>query len=351
MAPAVCLGEGSYAARFIRRRTLLGPARPIGEAPVIAGSWGRQLLLTTDGSATFAIGDDPRCAGILAQLEPWRDELELYREPGGLCWVGPIQNVIANPEQATATVTAKDLSAWFAKRRLPTIVSRGQDLASIAAAYIAACFATDDPGIEVAFSPTGILGDRTVAAEDLKLLGPELDELARTGVDWTVANRQFWAGGTEISGRLPGRVVDEHFRVAPQTRRSGEGMTNDAAVRGNAVQGQYGGPDPIDGVWLQGVSDEPSIEDQGSADAAARSEWELASEPLLYLEGENALDPRAPFRIEQFVPGIVAAIDVSGGGVVPLRQDLRLEKIAVSFDADGEQVNVAFQPVGTTAAA
>lgn len=344
-----CLGEGSYSARFIRRRTLLGPPRPIGEAPVISGGWARKLSATTDASAVFGItGDGGSCASVLRQLEPWRDELELYRDPGGLCWVGPIQNVVADPDSGLATITAKDLSAWFDKRRLPTIVSRQQDLSEIFAAYIAACFAVDDPGIEIETAPTGILGDRTVAASDLKLLAGELAELARTGVDWTLANRRFWIGGQDLAGRLPGRLVDEHFRQAPQTRRSGEGMVNDAAIRGNAVQGQWGGPDPIDGVLLQGVQDENSIEDTGSATAAARSEWELAHEPLAYLEGDNALDPRAPVGIEQLVPGLLAAVDVSGGGVVPLRQDLRLEGVTVEFDPDGEKVTVGLQPIGTT---
>lgn len=356
MAFAECLGEGSYAARFVRRRSKLGPAIPLGEASPLSGGWSRQLCATSDASIVFGLSaDGGRCAELLAQLDPWRDELELYREASRseLVWAGPVLDVMANPAQATATVTAQDLSAWWAKRILPQIVSRQLDLSEIFRSYIEACFALDDPGISIEARPTGIVGDRTVAAADLKLLSAELGELAKTGVDWTVAGRTFFVGGQEISaaGRLPGRLVDEHFRDAPQTRRSGSGQVNDAWIRGNSVQGHAGGPDPSDGVLLQGVSDEQSIEDQGSADAAAASWRDRAAEPLAYLEGDNALEPSAPIEIQQLIPGVIALLDVSGGGVVPLAQDLRLEKLSADFDPDGEKITVGFQPVGTTEAA
>ena len=351
--PARCLGEGSYSARFVRRATKLGPAVPLGEADPLGGSWARAINSTTDASVTFGLGNDgPDCARLLRRLDPWRDELELYREASRdeLVWAGPVMDVLANPESATATVTAKDSSAWWSMRRLPTIVSRQLDLAVIFERYIEACFLVDDPGFSIVATPTGILGDRTVAASDLKLLAGELAELAKTGVDWTVAARTFFVGGQEISaGMLPGRLVDEHFRSAPQTRRSGVGQVNDAAVRGNAVQGFYGGPDPSDGVLLQGVSDENSIEDQGSADASAESWWDRAHEPLAYLEGDNALDPSAPIEIQQLIPGVRALVDVLGGGVVPLLQELRLEKLSADFGPDGEKITVGLQPVGTVA--
>lgn len=352
MAVADCLGEGTYSARFVRRRSKLGRAIPLGEADPLGGGWGRAISSTTDASVTFGLVGSGNCAPLLRSLDPWRDELELYREASRseLVWAGPVIDVLANPDQATATVTAQDSSAWWSKRRLPTIVSRQIDLAEIFRRYLEACFAVDDPGFSIEVTPTGILGDRTVAAADLKMLAGELAELAKTGVDWTLGGRTFFVGGQEISaGRLPGRLVDEHFRQAPQTRRSGAGQVNDAAVRGNAVQGQYGGPDPDDGVLLQGVADENSIEDAGSANAAARSWWDRAHEPLAYLEGNNALEPSAPIEIQQLIPGVIVGVDVSGGGVVPLAQDLRLEKLDVDFGPDGEKVTIGLQPVGTVA--
>ena len=351
MARRRCLGTGEYDARFIRRRTTTSPAVPVGEARCLSGSWGRMLSAGTDASVVFALqADGPsRCADVLAQLRGWRYELELYRS-GDLCWAGPVMDVLANPGEGTATVTAKDYSAWWAKRLvLRDLIFRGADLATIMAAVLAYAFETDDPGIDVSALPTGIVGDRTYAASDAAKVSAVLEELARTGIDWTVAGRTFFVGGTEITaGRLPGRLTDEHFASPPQTRLGGGGMVTDAYVRGNGVIGHHGGADP-DGVLLQDVADENTIEDQGSANAAAKTWWERAHEPMPYLEGDNDLAPSAPFTMEELVPGLLAAVDVAGGGVVPLRQDLRLEKLDVSFDPSGEKVTVGLQPVGTTA--
>lgn len=348
-----CLGERSYDVRFVRRATTLGPALARGEAPVVSGRFERQLSSTSDASATFALTGTgaSECVQLLASIEPWRDEMELYGD-GELCWAGPVMDVSADPQSGLATVTARDLSAWWERRVLTVdVVSRQLDLATIFESYLTAAFAVDDPGIVVVTSPTGILGDRTVAASDAKLLSGELAELARTGCDWTVANRTFWIGGVEVSpaARLPGRLVDESFREAPTTRRTGVGQTNDAWVRGNKVVGHYGGADSQDGVLLSDVSSETSIEDQGSADAAARSWWDRAHEPLSYVEGANALDPSAHVALDELLPGLVVGVDLSGGGVVPLFDELRLERVSVDFDADSESVQIALQPIGTTA--
>lgn len=352
-----CLGDGSYGVRFVTRPTAAGPRRSLGEATVVSGSWNRKLNALSDASAQFSLAsDEPGCADLLAGLRPWRDEMELYRSQsdgaeGDLVWAGPVIDVAANPDTQAATVTARDLSAWWAKRVLAAdMVSRALDLSTIFENYIAAAFAVDDPGIVVSATPTGIIGDRTIAASDRTRLDVALAELSRTGVDWTVAIRQFIVGGSEIAtvGVLPGRWVDEHFRAAPQTRRSGADQVNHTTVRGSGVIGTAGGPDPDDGVLLADVMDEASIEDVPSATAAAQTWRDRVAEPLVYLEGSNVLAASAPVAVEQLIPGVLVPVDVAGGGVVPLLQLLRLESVTTTFDADGEAITVALQPPGTT---
>jgi len=349
-----CLGDGEYAARVVRRRTLLGPARPLGELPTLEGaSWARAPQTTTDASVTVALGAEG-CVETLNLVDPWRDELELYRASGmsdDLVWAGPIIDLSADPNGGTATVMAKDPSAWFAKRVLLTdFIHEDVDLATIVAEYLAYAFATDDPGISVETTPTGILGTRTVAATDLKRLDTELAELARTGVDWTVTGRTFWIGGVEVAGRtvvLPTRLVDQAFAVPPTVRLSGADMVNEAHVRGNGVQGAYGGPDPQDGVLLQDVRDEQSIEDQASADASAATWWDRGHEPAYYVEGENQLAPDAPVEVQTLIPGVLVPVDLDGGGVLPYQGRLRLESLSGNYSADGEALTVALQPIGT----
>lgn len=357
---ADCLGEGDYAARFVTRPTLVGRRRVLGEYPTAGGSFERLLCATSDASADFDLRSDhdDQCLQVLraAVLNPWRVEMELYRittpgSSGDLAWAGPVIDGSSDPDGATASVVARDLSAWWGKRVVPAQTHRQVDLSDIFTAYVRTSFATDDPGIEVTATPTGILGDGTIDALDATMLDSALDALSRTGVDWTVANRTFYVGGREISvvGVLEGGLTDEHFRRAPKTRCSGAGQVNDAYVRGSDVLGHHGGPDD-DGVLLQGVTDEQSVETQAHADAAAQTQWDRSHEPLVYLEGSNALDPSAPVLLEQLIPGLLAPLDVGRGGIVPLIQTLRLESVSVSWGADGEDVTVGFQPPGTVAA-
>jgi hypothetical protein len=290
------------------------------------------------------------CVDVLNETLPWRDELELYRQNGmtdDLVWAGPVQDVLANPGDGTATVTAKDLSAWWSKRLAVETdrVWRAEDFALIFRDLIDAAFALDNPGITINVEPSGIVGDRIIAASDLRRLDNELAELARTGVDWTTTGRRFWIG--EAAGRLQVRLTDEAFRVPPQTRRTGAGMVNDAWIRGNAVTGHFGGPDPVDGVLLQDVRDDQSIIDRRAANAAAETWWDRGNEPATYLEGDNQLEPDAPVDVQTLIPGVIAPVDVTGGGVVPYRGELRLEGLSVAWSPEGEDVTVSLQPLGT----
>lgn len=344
-----CLGSGEYAARIIRRRTAGSRARPLGELPTLeSGSWARTPQATTDASVVVALQADG-CVDVLNRTLPWRDELELYRQNGmsdDLVWAGPVQDVVANPGDGTATLTAKDSSAWFAKR-LASMTDRtwtAVDLAVVFEDLITAAFALDDPGISIAAVASGIVGDWIIAASDLRRLDNELGELARIGVDWTTTGRRFWIGAS--AGRLQTRLTDEAFRVPPQTRRTGAGMVNDAWVRGNGTQGHYGGPDD-DGVLLQDVRDEQSVSDPVVANASARTWWDRGHEPAVYLEGDNQLEPDAPVDVQTLIPGIIAPVDVTGGGVVPYAGDLRLEGLSVAWSPEGEDVTVTLQPLGT----
>lgn len=356
MATTGPLGDGDYSVRFMRRPTLTQAASTIGELEATSGTWNRQLVTTTDASATFAVGDDgaPDWARVLndvVSVGPWRTEMEIWRDPGDLCWVGPMLDLVTTGDDDLVTVTARDMSAWWAVRGLfQTIVHKDVELATIFAEYLAIAFDSDNPRITVVTTPTGIKGSRTVAASDLKMLSDVLPELVRSGVDWTVTNREFWVGGLTISqtDRLPGRLVDEHFVGSPQTHLSGSGMVNDARVRANKITGHFGGPDD-DGVLLQGVQDESTIEDQASADWSAETWWDRVHDPLAYIDGDNQLAPGAPVSVEALVPGLTAFLDVEGAGVFPVRNLLRLERVAGSWNADGDAISVTFQPPGTEA--
>lgn len=343
---SACLGTGEYVARFVQRRlTGRGPVA-LGEVPASAGTWERVISATSTASVTVAARANP---DLLSRLVPWRHELEIMRD-GDLCWAGPISDLIVSPEAEAVTIPANDLSIWWSARAiLADLALRGVDLSVIFAQLVQlADDAAPIPiGLTVDARPCGILGDRTYAAVDARMVDAELAELATTGCDWTVTARQVWIGGQEIAPgrRLPSPLTDESFQVPPQTRLSGN-MVTDAIVRGSQVLGRAGGPDP-DGVLIQRVRDASSIEDQASADAAAESWRARAHDPLPYVDGDATLHPSAPVQMNELIPGLVARVHLEGLGVLPVAADLRLERLSVTFGPDGEAPVVALQPLGT----
>lgn len=352
-----CLGVGEYGVRIVRRSTPASRGAVVGELMPYSGNWSRLLNATSDAAIRVPLRDrggrQSDSCDILNEIRPWRHELEIHRS-GHLVWAGPILNIKADPRTGQADISAKDLSAWWAKRfLLQDFNFLGTDLATIFAAYVNYTQIVDPYGLDVATTPTGILGDRTVIGRSVLSAANELSELDRTGVDWTIANRTAFVGGTTINGRnsrIPTVFTDESFRDPPITRLSGDGQGNDWYVKGRSDDdlGRYTSSDD-DGVLIMSKRTEYSIEDKNSADAAARGAWERSHDPLTYVEGDNALASSAEVDIQELLPGVEAAVSLSGGGAVPMVGVLRLERIAVNFTEGNEEVSIYMQPKGMTA--
>lgn len=339
-----CLGTGAYSVRFVRRLPGRLPST-LGEAEVLDLSWNRLISATTAGSVTLPIRPN---RDVLARLAPWRDEFEIWRNER-LQWAGPMTDDLAI-EGDNAVVTGQDLSAWWTVRAiLVDLAFRGVDLSEIFAALVEVSQVVEETGIEVAPAASGIVGDRTYAGLDARYLADELAELAKTGCDWTMTARTLWIGGQEIAPgrRLASPLLETAFASTPRVRLSGAEMATETIVRGSAVLGRAGGPD-ADGVLIQRVRDASSIEDQGSADAAAETWLDRVRTALLYVDGDASLSARAPVAMEELVPGLMVRVELDGSGVLPVAADLRLEKVAVAVQAGDETTTVGLQPLGTT---
>jgi hypothetical protein len=311
-----------------------------------------------------------RCCEIVNGLDPVRHELEIWRS-GEAVWTGPILNVNDQHDEGTVEIRALDLSAYFQWRIfLHTMKPRGIDLADIFAGYVNyaldkvlppwglfqegdPALVGDNPGIEMIVLPTGVTGDRTVYHHDLKVVGSELEELARTGIDWTMLNRTLLCGGLEITAEggspyyLRQPLRDEFFIVPPRVRRTADGMVTYAWMRANGVRASVGGPDPSDGLLLERVLDEYSIEDQTSAEAAVQGYYDRAHEPSVYVEGGDRLAPSCPIEMNELVPGARVQVDLREG-CLPYHGLLRLEDVSGTWTAEGEDVRIVLQPLGGT---
>ncbi len=355
--PVECLGTGLYEMDIVRRPTALGPGGPFLPGPeleLLGGNWTRKLGTSTAG-VTFA-ADASCCESIAAMMDLAVLELELYRNDSRsvdnryqLVWAGPVTDLLDNRD-GTFLLTAADVSYYVTDERVAGAhVWTAEDLAVIFADVITDALAVDNPGISIVATPTGIRGDRSIAAGDAKPVGQVLGEITRTAVDWTVVGREWRVGGQQIDRAtiLPIQLHDEHFADPPKIRVSRSAMATRQLIRGNGVVGSAGGARD-DGVLIEKVADENGIIDQPSADAAAATLWDRVHEPVTVIEGTShaRLDPDTPVDIQTLIPGI--GVPVSVGDCLTYVGLMRLESVSVDFGTT-ENVAIALQPVGTGA--
>jgi hypothetical protein len=367
-----CLGTGDYHVEIRTRPTLLGPGRVVDEVPFKSGDWARRLNSSGSVSVTASVST---CVPILEKVAAnWRYEIWIYRDDKVIA-VGILLNITPDAEAGNITFAGPDLSAWLGRRVfLHTVKPDGIDLADIFEGYVAYALDgvmpewgetqdgdpplwADNPGITWEATPVGVTGTRTVYRTDYKYVLDELEEIAKTGVDWTMVGRQLWIGGLEVSApgaagqplALPGRLTDEFFANPPRVRRTGEGMANVAAVRGNEQRHVLGGPDE-DGVLLTVVLDEYSIEDEASALSLGNGYLDRGRYENIYAEGDSNLAASAPVSIDTLVPGTRTFVDLAGGGQ-PYRGWLRLDSVTGQFGAgeQGEVVRPTLQTIGSNA--
>lgn len=366
-----CLGSGDYNVVIGHRQSKLGPARPWRDWPFKSGDWGRAL---NRSSACSSQANESDCLDFVNEIRPWRHEMWIYRDDDRIVRA-PIVNVTPDEEAGTITLSGRDMGGWFDVRQFfHTMTPKGIDLAYIFAGYVGYLLRgempewgrieagdppvySDDPGLEWEVTPTGILGDRTIYRTDYKTGSSELEELSRTGVDWTIIDSQMWVGGVEVAApggdgsplALPGRITDEFFATPPRVRRTGEGMANQVAVRGNEERLVRGGPDPVDGVLLQRVLDEYSIEDTASAEALAEGYLARGEVESTYAEGDSNLAASAPIDLRTMIPGTRVLVDL--GRTLQFNGWLRLDTVTGQFGAgdQGEVIRPTLQPLGTNA--
>lgn len=346
------LGCGAYEAYVLTR----GGGAIVAQIEWTSLSWARVL----DDTSQATVMMDRACVQSVAQARPWRHELAVYRD-GEQVWVGPI----INPSAPVASdhfqyqLVARDLSAWWDRRFIHS--DHDYSLAPADLATIFSDIASDamlpdnSPGLTVVTSPTGVTGAMRLLAAQHLVAGPQLRDLANTGIDWTAVGRTIIAGGTSIPVADLGSFTDDDFIVPPVPSYDGTAQANLWVIRGQgggaAGDAIYGtASDPVaaalDGL-LESVDTVQTIQDNLSAQAAAQSKLALTGDNVVTLQ-DCSFSPEAPVKIGALIPGALAHVDLSEGNIV-VDDDYRLQRLAVSITgSDGiEQVVATFQPKGT----
>lgn len=338
------LGESDYAVQIVDRA-----GRVLGEMPWDSINWGRVADDTADASASWTAPDTPDPVQIpawVADVEPWEHTLVVWRtiEPDPV-FVGPVRTCVYTP--GSVAVTAKDPTSWFEHRRnYDDETFTDIDLAYIFGRVAQAADAQDPTGIQIIARACGITGTRVLRAAERALTMDLLRELARSGVDWTVAGKELLIGGPDLAASLGTLVLIDEACSKPQLTKAG-----DATVTRETVRWQTADQKPmltsVDSpdarrFLLESVDEEPDIADAASAVAHARGVLELASNPR---QMTCDLTADAPTTCAQLVPGRITDFRLS---TLPIATDglQRLQTVAVSVSHQSETVTVTTTPVG-----
>ncbi len=343
------LGCGEYEAKIVGRGG-------IGVVAALEGwttlQWERKLSDTSQAQVSVAY--ERKCAGLIANARPWQHELAIYRN-GDPVWIGPL----LQPKWAAeaADFVARDLSAWFDKRRIHEdhdhSTDPGIDQGLLFAELVEDGISTDNSmGVSITAHASGTVATQKHLGAQHLILGEVLRQLAQVGADWTFSVRELVIGGTAVPVATLGPFTDDHFIAPPQVAMDGTQQTNSPGVRGagggdqgDTVYGQADDPGvQIRDGLLETVETQSTLLDNTSAAAAASSS--LEARRTVPTVSQAILSPDAPIQIDQLVPGALVQLMLDETGI-PIHDIYRLSAVNVSAGSQGfETVQLTFQPRG-----
>lgn len=247
--PVNILGCGIASADIFTR----GAIKRVLDLPNITSvEWGRANGDTSDATVQLdgqAIASNIECCAIMQTIRPWQHELHIYRDGLG-AWSGPIVEMTL--EGQILLIKARDLSAWYDRRFIHSSHSYGGQNAnqgSVDAETIFLDITTDailsdasplngsvqlftitDSSTALATFPMGGgiggLVARTYSPGQFKPCGPEMRDLAKNHLTWTVINRVGYVNAaSKWIQVLPNPVVNPRFDVNISGWSSGIGAS------------------------------------------------------------------------------------------------------------------------------
>lgn len=282
-------------------------------------------------------------------IEPWRDELLLFRDET-LVFAGPIQTV------NLSEIFAQDLFVWMDVRFLEEDFHGDGDVSDIYMSIFEQAYEKDDsPNISISTRRTGIEAVRDFKGVEFRKAGDVLRELARTGLDYTMNVRQILAGGTEIFlSDTPLIVHDDGISHIDPTKE-GTTFATDVAVFGSSEEvgdlpftGRAARLSDTYGL-IQRSFTELDIRDTPSADANALARLESMQPAPLRLK--ITLSKEAAFDFVDIICGRRVEVHLSeAAGYVDIDDTLRLleasVKVSISENGQNESVDIQLIPLG-----
>lgn len=306
-------------------------------------NWGREL--NDSSSSTIKVGlsgGSPDCCELAGSLRTWGHQIRISRNRV-LVWEGPILHLDYGRDELV--VTARDVTAWLGRRVVRSILDfrNGEDLSEIARQLIEHGFQRDDPNVlaYMQVQMSNIRGERYYGLDEPKYILDELNELARTGVDYTAIGRRI-AVFPELSTNTLPVLRQDDFLDELRVTEDGLGGATYAQIRGSGVVGEFGGSSDFYGL-LERAEAEDNILDEATAVLRAQAIVEAGNPVPIFVTtpGQSRLACTAPVDINDLVPGVLIPVTLAEGEVCRSVSTLmRLISVDVSVTAGEETVSI-----------
>ena len=322
--------------------------------------WGRDVDSTSTASVSVSgVQGDAwvDCCAQLAECDPWEVELAIFRDRSRV-WAGPVTSMPWSDDGETVTVNASDLSAWLYRRKFHRDHDDDDnDVCDVVWHYVNDALSVDDSmGLVVRKLNVGEGITRYLVHAEEKMVGPEIDELAKTMVDWCVIDREMLVADGEIPTGRRVTLTDSHFTdVSPDVDGDNLVTRQTYTGRGTGADGPAIVAEVVDsdaevryGVHEHVASDD-DISRERQAERAAQSRIDLYGSPVVSFSG-GEIDPEFPLTVDELVPGITFDVAITE----TCRQIVgryRLKSVRANVTPDTERFTVEIEPVGYEEAA
>lgn len=284
-------------------RSLTKRLRPVRWSSV---DFNRLMNDLSQGSCEVPIDYQQSLAGLTA----WQHGLGIFID-GTLEWSGPVTGAVRPPgDPTTVKVTARDRCAWMTRRFVANDIVGTADLGYFFDQLVLEGTRRDNRfGLFSSTPPTGVSAERSYTANSGASVFSGMQDLARSGMDWTAFREQVISGpaGRLFTDRLV--VGEEAFLGQIGAEIDGLSQGNSQATAGAAtggsdgfsVFGKYEAWDRTIGL-LEQFETEENVRDNAHAEEVSRKRWsQFATAPLVV--SFPPLSPAFPGTTADLIPG------------------------------------------------
>lgn len=345
------IGCGEWTAYIAER----GGSPIVLEVAFTSLSMGR--VLNDSGQARLSIpaaaSSGAACCQVLAEVEPWRHEIVLYRD-SELVFAGPVLTLEGGPNGGS--LAAQDLFVWTDVRFLDEDVFYSDDVSNIFHDLFDRAFAEDaSANVTISTRETGVTAYRPWLGEDFHKIKDLLRELSNTALDFTVVGRKVLAGGLEVFLSNDPLILHDDGVIEATVTREGTQMATDVAVFGPSNQTNQR---RVVGRATRSVSrygliqrSFAELQVQDTISATANAEARVESMLPAPIRVKASLSPEAAFDFGALIPGKRIDVRLSeAAGCMEVMEVMRLVSVDVNVsNGDSgvrEAIEVQIDPLG-----